>query len=503
MTDTAPLYLPRISTGISGLDTILHGGFPKDRIYLIEGDPGTGKTTLALQFAMNGVANGGKALYITLSETQDELRAMAVSHGWSLDGVEIFEMIPDEAALTPESQYTFFHPEEVELGETIKTILDRVSERQPTHLILDSLAELRLLAQDPRRYRRQVLALKHYFAGKKTTVLFLDDRTSQTQEKQLHSIVHGVLTLQRLPREYGKNRRRIEISKIRGSSYIDGFHDYAIERGGMDIFPRLQASQHHTEFSRDVISSSVPNLDLLMGGGMDRGSASLLVGPAGSGKTTLAIKYALSAIRRAEPVVMYTFDEGLGTLLARSSGLELPLKELMDDGKITVHQVDPAEMSPGEFAWRVRRSVEDDGAKMVIIDSLNGYLAAMPQEQFLALQMHELLTYLNQRGVVTIMILAQQGPLGQFNTAVDLSYLADTIVLLRFFEVAGEIRRAISVIKKRSSGHERTIRELQICAPDGIQVGKSLTEFHGVLTGVPQFTGSMGNLFSSRDEIAE
>ena len=501
MTDFTRQMLPRISTGISGLDTILHGGFPKDRIYLVEGDPGTGKTTLAMQFVMNGIANGGKALYVTLSETEDELRAMAESHGWNLGELDIFELIPVEAALTPESQYTFFHPEEVELGETIKTILDRVSERQPTHLIIDSLAELRLLAQDPRRYRRQVLALKHYFAGKMITVLFLDDRTSQTQEKQLHSVVHGVLTLQRLPREYGKNRRRIEISKIRGSNYIDGFHDYAIERGGLEIFPRLQASQHQTEFSRDVISSDVENLDLLMGGGLDRGSASLLVGPAGSGKTTLAIKYALSAMGRAEPVVMYTFDEGLGTLLARSAGLDLPLQQSMDAGKIQVHQVDPAEMSPGEFAWRVRRSVEDDGARMVIIDSLNGYLAAMPQEQFLALQMHELLTYLNQRGVVTIMILSQQGPLGQLNSAVDLSYLADTIVLLRFFEVAGEIRRAISVIKKRSSDHERTIRELQIRAPEGIQVGKTLTEFHGVLTGVPQFIGNVGKLFSSDESV--
>jgi circadian clock protein KaiC len=490
--------LPQTSTGISGLDDILHGGLPRDRVYLVEGDPGTGKTTLALQFALEGVRSGGRALYVTLSETKGELMAMARSHDWSLEGLEIFELIPVEANLAPESQYTFFHPEEVELGETVNTILEKVSEINPTHLVIDSLAELRLLAQDPRRYRRQVLAFKHYFAGKPTTALLLDDKTSLHNEKQLYSIVHGVLSLERLPREYGKNRRRIEISKIRGADYIDGYHDYAIQRGGISIFPRLEAARHHAPFTRDMLSSDMSNLDGLLGGGLDRGSATLIIGGAGCGKTTLAMMYAAAASRKGERGAMFLFDEGLGTLLARSEGLNIGLKEYLDEGMLSVHQVDPAEMSPGEFAWRVRESVERDGAKFVVIDSLNGYLMAMPQEQFLTLQMHELLTYLNQRGVVTILILAQHGAVGQQGTtAVDLSYLADTIVLLRFFEAHGDLRRAISVMKKRSTGHETTIRELQIGPPEGLRIGDALSQFRGILTGVPEYTGTMGDLFDS------
>jgi circadian clock protein KaiC len=500
-TDERVGELPRISTGISGLDNILHGGLPKDRIYLVEGDPGTGKTTLAMQFVLSGIRNGGRALYISLSETEQELRAMGDSHGWVLDGLDIFEMIPVEANLSGENQYSFFHPEEIELGETIRTIVDRVSSTDPTHIVIDSLSELRLLALDPRRYRRQVLALKHYFSGKHSTVLFLDDRTSEIAERQLHSIVHGVLSLQRLPRDYGKNRRRIEISKIRGSDYIDGFHDYVIERGGLNIFPRLQASLHHTPFESTMIASGVPNLDRLLGGGLDQGSATLLVGPAGCGKTTLAMKYALAATRRGERAAMYVFDEGLGSLLDRSEGLNLGLQQQIDERRVTVHQVDPAEMAPGEFAWKVRRSVEVDKARVVVIDSLNGYLTGMPQEQFLTLQMHELLTYLNQNGVVTILILAQHGALGQFGSSIDLSYLADTIVLLRFFEARGEIRRAISVIKKRSTSHELTIREMQIGPPEGVRVGDPLTDFRGILTGVPEFTGKVEALFTDSDAI--
>jgi KaiC/GvpD/RAD55 family RecA-like ATPase len=419
--------LPQTSTGISGLDTILHGGLPKDRVYLVEGDPGTGKTTLAMQFALHGVRSGGRALYVTLSETKGELLAMARSHGWDLEGLEIFELIPIEANLGAQSQYTFFHPEEVELGETVNTILERVREVDPTHLVIDSLAELRLLAQDPRRYRRQVLAFKHYFAGKPTTALLLDDKTSLDSEKQLYSIVHGVLSLERLPR-----------------------------------------------------------------------SATLIVGGAGCGKTTLAMMYASAAARNAERGAMFLFDEGVGTLLARSEGLDLGVRDCVETGCLSMHQVDPAEMSPGEFAWRVRESVEKDGATFIVIDSLNGYLAAMPQEQFLTLQMHELLTYLNQRGVVTILILAQHGMVGQQSTtAVDLSYLADSVVMLRFFEAQGDLRRAISVMKKRSTGHETSIRELQIGPPEGVRIGPPLSHFRGILTGVPEYTGTMGGLFDS------
>jgi circadian clock protein KaiC len=490
--------LPQTSTGISGLDTILYGGLPKDRVYLVEGDPGTGKTTLAMQFALQGVRSGGRALYVTLSETKGELLAMARSHGWNLEGLEIFELIPIEANLGAQSQYTFFHPEEVELGETVNTILKRVSEVDPTHLVIDSLAELRLLAQDPRRYRRQVLAFKHYFAGKPTTALLLDDKTSLDSEKQLYSIVHGVLSLERLPREYGKNRRRIEISKIRGADYIDGYHDYAIQRGGIAIFPRLEAARHHAPFTQEMLTSGLANLDRLLGGGLNRGSATLIVGGAGCGKTTLAMMYASAAARKTERGAMFLFDEGVGTLLARSEGLDLGVRDCVETGCLSVHQVDPAEMSPGEFAWRVRESVEKEGATFIVIDSLNGYLAAMPQEQFLTLQMHELLTYLNQRGVVTILILAQHGMVGQQSTtAVDLSYLADSVVLLRFFEVQGDLRRAISVMKKRSTGHESSIRELQIGPPEGVRIGPPLSHFRGILTGVPEYTGTMGGLFDS------
>jgi circadian clock protein KaiC len=494
--------LPQTSTGVEGLDTILFGGLPKHRIYLVEGDPGTGKTTLAMQFALEGIRSGGRALYVSLSETRGELVAMARSHGWSLHGLEIFETIPVEANLEAESHYTFFHTEEVELGQTVRTILEKVREVNPTHLVIDSLAELRLLAQDARRYRRQVLAFKHYFAGRETTALLLDDRTSPDQEKQLYSIVHGVVTLERMPREYGKNRRRLEVSKIRGADYIDGFHDYVIVRGGISIFPRPKTSREPIEYEVGFVSSGVKNLDRLLGGGLDRGGATLVIGPAGCGKTTLAMKYASAAARQGQTCAMFMFDEGSASLLARSKGLNLGIKEAVDDGTVILHQIDPAEMSPGEFAHRVRESVEKDNARLVVIDSLNGCLMSMPQELFLTLQLHELITYLNHHGVVTVIILGQHGPLGT-ESSVDVSYLADTVVLLRFFESSGEIRRAISVIKKRSSGHEQSIRELEIGAPEGLRVGEPLRDFRGILTGVPEYTGLPSRLFEGPVESTD
>ena len=476
-------------TGVPGLDEVLHGGLVRNNVYLLEGDPGTGKSTLALQFLLQGVAEGERGLYVTFSESAPELRQMAASHGWSLESLDLFEVTPTEAALDQEAEYTVFHSEEVELGQTTKTILDRIEELKPSRVVLDSLAELRLMARDTPRYRRQLLALKQYFTGRELTVLLLDDRTSQTQEKQLHSVVHGVITLERLPRDYGSGRRRLEIVKLRGRKYAEGYHDYAIKTGGVTLYPRLVASDHKTDFSRDTISSGVRGLDNLLGGGLDRGSAALFVGPAGAGKTTLATQYAIAAIDRAEPVAIYTFDEGLGSLIARAEGLGQPLRRFLEEGKVKIEQVDPAESSPGEFACRVRAAVEA-GAQMIVIDSLNGYLASMPEERFLTLQMHELLTYLNQRGVVTILILSQQGVLGQLPAVVDLSYLADTIVLLRFFEAGGEVRRALSVVKKRSGRHERTIREMEIGLPEVINVGQPLTDFHGVLTGVPEYRGA-------------
>lgn len=491
--------LARAKTGIPGLDDVLFGGLPAHHVYLLEGTPGTGKTTLALQFVFEGLRSGEKALYIALSETTQELHAIAESHGWNLDSVDVYEITPVEASLQPGEEYTIFHSDEVEMAETIKLILNRVEEVQATRVVIDSLAELRLLSRDPVRYRRQTLALKQHFTRKKITVLLLDDRTSERIDSQLHSLVHGVITLERLPRDYGKNRRRLEIVKLRGAEYADGYHDYSIQRGGIVVFPRLVSAHQHRPFQPETVSSNMPGLDDLLGGGLDRGSATLLLGPSGSGKTTLAIKYAVAAIERAEPVALYTFDEGISSLLTRGDGLGMNLSEHVRAKRITIEQVNPAELSPGDFAYRVRRSVEQDRAQMVIIDSLNGYMTAMPQEEFLSLQMHELLNYLNQQGVVTLLILAQQGILGSMQTNIDLSYLADSIVLLRFFEAAGRVRRAISVVKKRSSKHEQTIREFTIVAPDGVQLGHPLQEFQGVLSGLPRFTGDLSSLSNKID----
>ena len=477
------------ATGVPGLDEILRGGLVRNHVYLLEGDPGTGKSTLALQFLRTGAANRESVLYVTLSESGSELQQMAESHGWSLDNIVLFELTPVEAALDSDADYTVFHAEEVELGQTTRMILDKIEEVKPSRVVIDSLAELRLLSRDATRYRRQLLALKQYFTGRQLTVMLLDDRTSQTQEKQLHSVVHGVVTLERHTREYGSGRRRLEIAKMRGRTFSEGYHDYSIETGGVVVYPRLVAASYHADFSREMVSSDIAGMDTLLGGGLDRGSSALFVGPAGAGKTTLATKYAVAAVARAEFVAMYTFDEGMQTLIARAEALGMPVKQYLEQGKIRVEQVDPAEISPGEFACRVRAAVEKDHARVVVIDSLNGYMSAMPEEQFLVLQMHELLTFLNQQGVVTILVLSQHGVLGQFPNIVDLSYLADTIVLLRFFEATGQVHRAVSVVKKRSTDHEQTIREIEIGLPGVIQVGEPLREFQGVLTGVPQYIG--------------
>ncbi len=486
-------------TGIPGLDDVLYGGLPSRHVYLIEGTPGTGKTTLALQFVMKGIQQGEKALYVALSETTRELQEIADSHGWNLDELAIFEVSPVEASTFPGEEYTIFHSDEVEMAETIKLILDRVALVGATRVVIDSLAELRLLSRDPIRYRRQALALKQYFTQHEVTVLLLDDRTAQNVDRQMHSLVHGVLTLERMPREYGKNRRRIEVVKLRGADFLEGYHDYLIQKGGMAVFPRLAASKRSQPFKQEMISSNMKGLDDLLGGGLDRGSSTLIMGPAGSGKTTLSLKYASAAIDRVEAVAVYTFDEGLSTLLQRGDGLGMGLTEQLKKGTIRIEPINPAELSPGDFASRVRRAVEEGGAQMVIIDSLNGYLTAMPQEEFLSLQMHELLTFLNQQGVVTILILAQHGIVGPMQSSIDLSYLADNMILLRFFEAAGQVRRAISVVKKRSSGHEHTIREFTLGPPDAVQIGKPLTEFHGVLSGLPQFTGDLAALSKKRN----
>jgi circadian clock protein KaiC len=475
----------RSRTGIAGLDDVLAGGFITNRLYLVDGDPGAGKTTLSLQYLMAGVAAGESVLYITLSETKEELLAVAASHGWSLDGIEIIELVADESDLAEDSQLTMYHPSEVELGETVKSILEAIKRLNPKRVILDSLSELRLLAQNSLKYRRQILALKQFFLGRQCTVLLLDDRTAEGTDKQLQSIAHGVLSLEQLAPAYGAERRRMRVLKFRGTQYRGGYHDFCITPGGLLVFPRLVASEHHREFSRTQIKSGVTALDTLLGGGPDRGTSTLLLGPAGAGKSTIAMQYAVAAADRGEHAVVFAFDESRGTLESRMASLGVRFTEGTGGGRVRVQQVDPAELSPGEFAYRVREAVDRDKATVVVIDSLNGYMQAMPEERFLTIQLHEVLTYLGQQGVTTLLIVAQHGLMGAgMQSPVDASYLADSVLLLRYFEYAGRVKKAISVVKKRSGPHEQTIRELWFDA-DGIHLSEPLNEFQGVLTGVP------------------
>lgn len=491
--------LPRISTGNEGLDDILGGGFDRNRLYLYEGRPGTGKTTIALQFLLAGVAKGERVLYITLSETAQELALVARRHGWSLDNVDVFELVPPEATLDPNRELTILHPAELELSETTQLIFERVAQINPTRVVLDSLSELRLLAQNPLRYRRQVLALKHYFAQRQCTVIVLDDLSSVSTDLQLHSISHGVVLLEQLAIDYGAERRRLRVVKMRGIAFRGGFHDFAIKKGGLAIFPRLVAAEHHAEYAQGFVPSGDHDLDALLGGGLERGTNALLIGAAGVGKSSLAISYVIAAAQRGERAAFFAFDEGRGTINARARTLGLPFEEFVESGLIRFQQIDPAELSPGEFAAIVREEVEAAEAKIVVIDSLNGYLNAMADGRFLILQMHELLSYLNQSGVLTIMVLAQHGLVGPMDTPLDLSYLSDAVIMLRYFEFAGRVRRALSVVKKRSGDHEHTIREFKL-TPRGLSLGPPLVEFTGIFSGSPHYTGDAGPLMEDRDE---
>src|ERR1700677_5004830 len=478
----------RIQTGIWGLDDILNGGLPQGHLFLVEGDPGTGKTTLALQFLLAGIRQGESVIYVTLSESRKELEEVARSHGWSTDSLQIYEMADDDD-LRPEAQYTVFHPSEVELADTITAILERVDATQPQRVVFDSLSELRMLARDPMKYRRQIMALKRHFGRRNCTDMLLDDRTAEGQhDLQLQSIAHGVIMMQSLERDFGIKRRRVEVRKLRGSAYREGFHDYTIETGGISIYPRLIAAEHKPGFERKPVPSGVKELDELFSGGIDTGTSTLFIGPAGCGKSTLALRYAVSSAERGEKAVIFTFDEALATLLERARGLGMELAPLLSNGSLEIQQIDPAELAPGEFVSRIRRLVDEKHLRVVVLDSMNGFLNAMPHEQFLAMQLHELLSYLGQQGVATILTLAQHGFIGNMQTSVDVSYLADTVLLFRYFEYAGAIRQALSVIKKRSGPHERTISEL-IFGKGGISVGEPLKDFEGVLTGVHSFVG--------------
>ncbi len=492
--------IPILSTGTAGLDDILRGGLPTDQLYLIEGRPGAGKTTLALRFLLAGAKRGEPVLYITLSETLREVELVGRSHGWDLRGITIREMqVPDEV-LSPDRQLTMFHPSELELSEMIGAVLQQVEEVRPTRVVFDSLSEMRMLAQSPLRYRRQVLALKQFFSGRNTTVLLLDDLTAPGEDQQLQSIAHGVIRLDQLATEYGAERRQLRVLKMRGVPFRGGFHDYLIRKGGLDVFPRLVAAEHQTEFLDLETSSGIPALDTLLGGGLPQGSSALLMGPAGCGKTSVALQFCIAAAERGERSALFLFDETEGMLRTRCRKLGRPLEPHIESGLLSLQQIEPAELSPGEFAMIIRRAVEgkDDNhlpghgpAKIVLIDSLNGYLSSMSQEKQLVSQLHELFKYTNQQGVLMLVTLSQSGMTGMnMRNPVDSTYLADSVVLFRFFESRGRVRKAISVIKKRSGPHEDTLRELTMTGT-GVHIGEALDEFQGVLTGVPLFLGGM------------
>lgn len=490
-----------VGTGIAALDDVLGGGLIANRVYLIQGAPGCGKTTLALQFLLEGVRNGETVLYVTLAESQDELRANAASHGWTLDGLNFCEIIADDLGLESDQKYTMFHPAEVELNETTKRVISHIEKLNPTRVVVDSMAEIKLLSQNTLRYRREVLALKSFFQGRKCTTLFLDDKTATDEEdRQLQSIAHGVFNLEQMAPEYGAERRRLRVTKFRGRKYRGGYHDFTITRGGLSIFPRLVAGEYLGKHEVGKLQSGVPELDAMLGGGLDLGTSLLLLGPAGAGKSTLGMQLCLAAAHGGERAAFFTFDERLETMRQRARGIGQDLDVLLEKGLISVQTVDPAELSPGEFGQSVRAAAEGlDGkgaARVVVIDSLNGYLHAMPEEKYLTAQLHELLTYLGHLNVVTVLIVAQHGLLGNTMQApLDTSYLADSVVLFRYFETAGEVRQTISVVKKRTGAHERWIREFRLDST-GIRVGAPLRGFHGVLTGTPVFEGRSGDLIA-------
>ena len=486
-----------IPTGSKALDDIFAGGYARSRVHLIEGRPGSGKTTLALQFLMAARERGEKTLYVTLSEGRDELIAAAATHGWSLDGIELYELVPPELSLDPSREQSVVYSSDLELGETVRLVMEAVERLKPACVVFDSLSDIRLLAGSPLRYRRQVLALKHYFTGKDITVIFVDDMTEEMDDANLHSLVHGVVRLEQLTISYGAERRRLRVFKMRGRAFRGGYHDYVIRKGGLRIYPRLVASEHNDGFEEsDPVRSGVRDLDKMLAGGLDRGTSTLIMGPAGCGKSTLALQYVCAAIERGEKALFISFDETRRNFYKRAAGLHIDLQSKED--QFIFMQVDPAELSPGEMSGMIRENVAA-GVGVVVLDSLSGYQNAMPEENFLMLQMHELLTYLNQQGVLTILVLAQHGLVGAMQSPVDLTYLSDTVLLLRYFEAAGELRRAISVMKKRTGGHEPTIREYRI-DKQGVRVGEPLTQFSGILTGVPKFVGKSDTLLTKRED---
>lgn len=486
----------RISTGIAGLDDILLGGLTPERLYLVEGDPGSGKTTLAIQFLLEGVRCGDSGLYITLSETANELRSVASSHGWSLDGISLYELV-NEDGLDIDAGQSVLYPSELELGETTKNVMRQVDEMRPKRVVFDSLSEMRLLAQNPLRYRRQILALKQYFSQRNCTVLLLDDKTSEAGDLQLHSLAHGVISLDQSAQEFGRERRRLRVNKMRGVKFDGGYHSFNIETGGIKVFPRLVAVGSGRPFESAPQSTGSPELDRMLGGGLTPGTSMLLIGPSGVGKTTAAIRCCLTALERGERVVYYLFDEGVKTLVNRSANLGMNLQPYIDNGQLAINHIDPAELSAGEFAWNVRQAVQEEHASFLVLDSLNAYLQAMPGERFLLLQMHEMLSYLGQHGVTTLLLLGLHGVIGDIRSDLDLSYLSDGILAFRYFETQGKILSAITVVKSRTNDHERSIRQLRLSEDRGLQVGEAISDFEGILSGLPTYRGATPMLHSS------
>ena len=489
--------------GVPGLDDVLVGGLSRGHLYLLEGSPGTGKTTIALQFLLEGSQRGEKGLYVTLSETEGELRMTAHSHGWDIDDkFEVFELAPPESLLDAEQQQSLLYSSDLELGETTRAMFEAVERLAPDRIVLDSLSEIRLLAQSSLRYRRQILLLKHYFARNGATVLMLDDLTTESNDKTVHSVAHAVIRLEELAPDYGSERRRLRVLKYRGQAYRGGYHDFVIQPGGVQVFPRLVAGEHKTEFKRGPLTSRIAALDALLGGGVEQGSSTLVLGPAGSGKSLLTMHFAKAAVERGEKAALFIFDEELGLLFARAKAMDIDLAAMHATGDLIIEQVDAAELSPGEFAHRVRERVDASQVKTVVIDSLNGYQAAMPQEHALLLHMHELLQYLNRQGATTFVTVAQHGLVGDMKSPVDITYLADSVILLRYFEAMGKVRRALSVIKKRSGVHEDTIREYRI-GRAGLSIGEPLDDFQGVLRGVPTYTGASKPLLAGDGPAAD
>jgi circadian clock protein KaiC len=497
MSETKELT-PRAATGVTGLDVVLRGGLARNRLHLLEGSPGTGKTTIALQFLMEGARRGEPGIYVTLAETEHELREGAKSHGWEIDDqVKIFELVPPESVLDPNQHQSLLYSSDLELGETINRILEAIDRLQPRRVVIDSLSEIRLLAQSSLRYRRQILALKHYFARHQSTVIMLDDMTSETMDRAVHSIAHSVLHLDQSLPIYGSERRRLRVVKCRGQAFRGGNHDFTITSGGVQVFPRLVATDQRKGFTGEMLKSGIPELDTLLGGGIAEGSSILVMGPAGTGKSLVVLQYIAAAVKRGERAALFVFDEELGLLFARAKALGIDLQAMCDAKMLFIEQMDAAELSAGEFSHRARARVEKEGSKLVIIDSLNGYQASMVEEQFVTLHLHDLLQYFNRQGATTFITLAQHGMVGEMRQTIDVTYIADTVIMLRYFEAMGRVRRAMSVIKKRTGSHEDTIREFRIDR-NGIALGPPLEEFQGVLRGVPDYVGKTAPLMGSR-----